>query len=218
MITRRLAKMNTLSIYLAEDHNIVAQGIANLLKQVTGGAEVTVFKNGKELFEACGAHLPGLVFLDVEMPVWDGRKTLIHLKKHYPGLPCFMLSMLNEKYIVQDCMEKGASGYLSKDCTLDELNEAVSLSPSGIYYSKEVLKVLSGMETSTLPGSHHISLSDREKEILSLLCDGYSPREIAEQLFLSARTVETHKTNVMQKMEVKSVGKLISVALKNKMV
>jgi two-component system, NarL family, response regulator DegU len=206
-----------LIVYLADDHELVAQGIASLLRQLQNVSQVKVFKNGLELYNECLIQKPYIVFLDIEMPVMDGRETLAKLKGKFPEIKCFMLSMLNEKAIIQDCIDKGANGYLNKDCKVDELNEAIT--SVEIYYSKEVLRELSGTNKSKID-SYHLNepLSEREKEVLKLFCDGLSPKEIADKIFLSPRTVETHKCNIMNKLNVNSVGKLISVALKNKLV
>jgi len=153
------------------------------------------------------------------MPIWDGRKTLVELKNKFADLRCNMLSMNNEKAIIDDCIAKGALGYLSKDCTLDELQEAIR-NTTPVYFSKAVLTHLSGYQNLKPEQQLLLNepLTEREVEILTLLCDGFSPKEIADKLFVSNRTVDTHKTNIMQKFEVNSVGKLISVAIKNKIV
>lgn len=208
-----------LTVFLADDHHIVAKGIANIIQQINGVEKVEIFANGQELFDACTNQLPNLVFLDIDMPIWDGRKTLVALKEKYPTLRCCMLSMNNEKSIVDDCLEKGASGYLNKDCNELELQEAI-FSKEAIYFSKEVLKTISGYNKSNVKKGFELTepLTDRELEILALLCEGLSPKEIAEKIYLSPRTVETHKKNIMYKMDVNSIGKLISVALKNKLI
>ena len=152
------------------------------------------------------------------MPIWDGRKTLVALKERLPDLRCMMLSMNNEKEIIDDCIEKGASGYLNKDCTEDELHEAVT--SKGIYFSKDVLINLAGYQKNSKPKGFQLQepLTARELEILALFCEGMTPKEIADKIFLSPRTVETHKKNIMEKFDVSTVGKLISVALKNNLV
>jgi DNA-binding NarL/FixJ family response regulator len=208
-----------LKIYLADDHNIVAQGLASIIRQIPEVGELEVFQNGKNLFDACLVKQPDVVFLDIEMPIWDGRKTLVELKNKFPDLRCNMLSMNNEKAIIDDCISKGASGYLSKDCTLDELQEAI-INSAEIYFSKEVLKHLSGYGKTKGEQQFLLiePLTEREVEVLTFLCDGLSPKEIANKINLSPRTVETHKTAIMQKFDVNSVGKLISVAIKNKVI
>lgn len=207
---------NRLLVYIADDHALVANGIAELINNMPNVKKVDIFNDGEPLFKACFEEIPDIVFLDLEMLEWDGRKTLVELKKRFPSLKCIILSMLNEKAIIEDCIKKGASGYLNKDCSNAELAE--SISSSEIYFSKEVLKTLSGYSKQKVNTTFHLNepLTERELEVLTLLCDGFSPKEIAEKLFVSNRTIDTHKTNIMQKFEVNSVGKLISVAIKNK--
>lgn len=208
-----------LTIYLADDHNIVAKGIATILQKMEEVSNVIIFSNGKELYEACEKKLPHIVFLDIDMPIWDGRKTLVELKKDFPQLRCMMLSMNNEKEIIDDCIQKGASGYLNKDCTEAELHEAITTNED-VYFSLDVLKKLTGYQKSSNTNKINLQepLTERELEILTLFCEGLSPKEIGEKIYLSPRTVETHKKNIMHKMDVNSIGKLISVALKNKLV
>jgi two-component system response regulator NreC len=210
----------TTTIYLADDHELVATGIASIICNCLPNAKVTTFKNGQLLFQAAEKEVPDLVFLDYEMPIWDGKTTLIELKKKLPELPVLMLSMLNEKAIIQSCITHGAIGFLNKDCSLDEFKMAIESALSGIvFYSREVLKSLSGTASNSVNIDAHIEeLTERELDVLRLLCEGMSPKEIGEKLFLSPRTVEKHKDNIMQKMEVSSVAKLISVALKNKLI
>lgn len=210
---------NSKLIYLADDHNIVAKGLASIMQKIVGVSSIQIFQNGKELFDACQEILPSLVFIDINMPVWDGRKTLVELKKSFPELRCYILSMNNEKEIIDDCIEKGASGYLNKDYSEDELTEAIFSTSQNFYFSKEVLKIISGYgvvikKTIAL----HEPLTEREHEVLKLLCEGLNPKEISEKLFLSPRTVETHKKHIMFKFDVTTIGKLISVALKNNLV
>lgn len=208
-----------LIVYLADDHLIVAKGITEIIKKIGGIEDVKIFANGHDVFNACVAQLPDIVFLDIDMPIWDGRKALVAIKEKFPDLRCIILSMNNEKAIIEDCIKIGANGYLNKDFTEVELQEAI-FSKEPVYFSKEVLKHLSGysgkkeVEAFTMVEP----LTERELEILALLCEGLSPKEIADKIYLSPRTVETHKKNIMFKMDVNSIGKLISVALKNKLI
>lgn len=209
----------SIKVYIADDHNIIAQGLGALIQQIPEVEKVLIFDDGKQLYEACRTSLPDVVFLDFEMPNWNGRKTLIELKALYPKLHCIILSMYNEKEIIDDCIKKGASGYLNKDCTIDELREAIQ-NPDEVYFSKGVLQHLSGYTKNNNSSSSYNSplLTEREYEVLSLLCEGLTPKEIGLKIFISHRTVETHKTSIMEKFGVNSVGKLISVAYKNKIV
>jgi DNA-binding NarL/FixJ family response regulator len=207
-------------IYLADDHEIVVNGLAALLRSLENIEEVRTFGNGKLLYKACLNQKPNLVFLDLEMPEWNGIETLKRLNADFNAFPCIILSMLNEKSIIVECISQGAKGFLNKDCSLEELKEAIlSVLGGTIYYSKEIQKTLNGRRKEVEHnGMLKEPLSEREYEILKLFCDGLTPKEIADVLFLSPRTVETHKNNIMQKMEVNSIGKLISVALKSNLV
>lgn len=209
-------KENGLLVYIADDHRIVAEGIKSLIENTGLTKEVRYFKNGQELFNECKIEIPDSVFLDLEMPIWDGRKTLEEISLNFPEVRCMILSMNNEKYIIEDCVQKGAKGFLDKNCTSEEISKALS-NDEDLYFSVNILKIL----TSPSKIEQNIEfepLSEREREILKYLSDGLSPKEIADKVFLSVRTVETHKNNIMQKFQVNSVGKLISLALKNKLV
>jgi DNA-binding NarL/FixJ family response regulator len=215
-----LENISSFSVFLADDHELVAHGISTLLQKIEGVEAVKTFKNGKELFNACFIQKPDLIFLDYEMPVWDGKLTLENLKRDFPKIPVFMLSMLNEKSVIQACISIGAKGFLNKDCSFEELSDAfLSLKSDEIYYSLEIQNSLQGKSNKNVSNLNlKEEISEREMEILKLLCDGLSPKEIADKLFLSHRTVETHKNNIMQKFEVNSVAKLISIAIKNRIV
>lgn len=210
-----------LKIYLADDHELVAKGIAQILYELDCVKSVRSFENGKELYKAVLAEVPDVVFLDMEMPEWDGIKTLEELKINYSSLPCIILSMLDEKSVIEESIKKGASGYLHKDCNAEELQEAILAVLNGkIYFSQRAQKSLVGQRKSM--ASENLKLigpiTERELEVLKLICDGLSSKEIGEKLFVSHRTVETHKNNVMQKFGVNTTGKLISLAIKNKIV
>lgn len=209
-------KQSSLLVYIADDHRIVAEGIKSLIENTGLAREVRYFKNGQELFNACQLEIPDVVFLDLEMPIWDGRKTLEEINRNFHEIRCIILSMNNEKFIIEDCIQKGAKGFLDKNCTTSEISKAIT-SEDDLYFSTDILKIISAPANNERKIEVY-PLSDREKEILKYLTDGLSPKEIADQVFLSVRTVETHKNNIMQKFNVNSVGKLISVALKNKYV
>lgn len=210
-----------LSVYIADDHQLVAEGIASILSDFESIEKVTIFSNGEELYRSSLNQKPDLIFLDIEMPRWDGIVTLEKLKQALPSIPCVMLSMLSEKMIVQKCINLGAAGFVNKDCKPSELNDAIQRVFNGeLFYSNEILKSLSGVAKNnhTDQANGTIQISEREMEVLRLLCDGLSPKEIADKLFLSHRTVETHKNNIMQKMNVNTIGKLISTAIRNRIV
>ncbi len=206
-------------IYFADDHAIVAQGVAQLLQSLPNVQEVVVFNSGKTLFETCLQKEPSLIILDIEMPEWSGIDTLKKIKTTF-NLPCIMLSMNDEKYIIQECMKLGARGFMPKDCTVVELQEAVDVVlDGGTYLGEKITKILATKKTD---GNNFFELvnniTKREHEILENLCEGLTCKEIADKLFLSARTVETHKKSIMAKFDAHTTGKLVSLAIKHKFV
>jgi DNA-binding NarL/FixJ family response regulator len=207
------------SIYLADDHAIVAQGVGNLLQSLPMVSKVTVFSSGKDLFNAIENNRPSVVILDIEMPEWSGIETLVKIKEKY-SIPCIMLSMNDEKYIIQDCLKKGANGYMPKDCSVQELEEAIEVVlDGGTYLAESINKILTTKKTEENNIFElHTPITKRELEILEQICEGLTCKEIADKLYLSARTVETHKKSIMSKFGSHTTGKLVSLAIKHKYV
>jgi DNA-binding NarL/FixJ family response regulator len=204
-------------IFLADDHHIVAKGIATLLEGIEEVESVSIFQNGKELIQELNKEKPDLIFLDLLMPVMDGRETLKMCTKLIPTIPCCMLSMINEKPTIMDCIDLGAKGFIHKNCTVEELKEAMHEILAGeIFYSKETLKYLSGIKKNNGFSVAKANLTERELEILEFICEGLTSKEIGDKLNLSSRTIESHKKNMMQKFNVNNVTKLVSIVLKNK--
>lgn len=124
------------SIYLADDHAIVAQGVANILQSLPCVQEVAIFNSGKALYQAVLQKKPSLIILDIEMPEWTGIDTLKKLRENN-DIPCIMLSMSDEKYIIKECMKLGANGFMPKDCNVVELGEAIDVVLDGGTYLGE---------------------------------------------------------------------------------
>jgi DNA-binding NarL/FixJ family response regulator len=206
-------------IYLADDHAIVAQGVAQLLQSLLNVQEVVVFSAGKDLYEAALQKKPSLIVLDIEMPEWTGIDTLKKIKSEF-DIPCIMLSMNDEKYIIQECMKLGASGFMPKDCNVGELSEAIDVVlDGGTYLGEKIAKILATKKTADNDVFELTTdITKRELEILENLCDGLTCKEIADKLYLSARTVETHKKSIMAKFDAHTTGKLVSLAFKHKFV
>jgi DNA-binding NarL/FixJ family response regulator len=128
--------------------------------------------------------------------------------------------MNDEKYIIQECMKLGASGFMPKDCKVEELHEALDVVlDGGTYLGEKIIKILATKKSDDNNVFELTSdITKREQEILENLCDGLTCKEIADKLFLSARTVETHKKSIMAKFDAHTTGKLISLAIKYKFV
>ncbi len=206
--------LRDLTIFLTDDHSLVAKGIARLIEQIIPNANVAIFKNGEELIQACQQKKSHLIFLDYEMPSMNGLQVLAQLKTLKVQIPVVMLSMLNEKAVVDKCIAAGAIGFINKDSSEEEFKSSISAALKGdLYLSREVMQAQ--LKPTIEPQNHLLEpLSEREMEILKWFCDGFSPKEISEKCHLSIRTVEKHKENIMQKMDVHSVAKMISNAFK----
>ena len=209
-----------IEIYLADDHEIVAEAIANLLSKIKGVANVKTFANGKLLYSACLLNMPDLIILDMEMPIWNGITALKNLVE-ITSVPIIMLTMNDEKSIVEESIKLGAKGYLHKNCNQDELNDAIQTVLNGkLFLSEEIKKTMIGLKAPTGNFTYKLTepITDKEFEVLTLVCEGLTSKEIGEKLFMSSRTVETRKNNLMQKFNVQTTGKLIALAIKNKIV
>lgn len=204
-------------VYIADDHIMVAQGISSLLQQL-GYSKIRIFTSGEEVLKACLSKVPSWIFLDIYMPEGDGISTLQKLRSLGYKMPVLILSMTADKKYVDTSMEQGANAYLHKSCDAIEIGKAITAIEQG---KKYISATVNYVNTSTIKVSINSeyylkeALTKREVEILGKYCDGLSTEEIAQLLFLSAATVDTHKKKIMQKFGVSTLSKLVAVAIKN---
>jgi DNA-binding NarL/FixJ family response regulator len=204
-------------IYIADDHIMVAQGISSLLQQL-GYTNIRIFTNGQEVVKACNAIAPQWVFLDVYMPEGDGISTLQQLRAKGYTMPILMLSMTADKKYVDTSIEHGANAYLHKSCDALEISKAITAIENKKKYISEAVNYINTSTIKVSINSEYYlkeALTKREVEILGKYCDGLTTEEIAQQLFLSIATVDTHKKNIMQKFGASTLSKLVAVAIKN---
>ena len=204
-------------IYIADDHIMVAQGISSLLQQL-GYSNIRIFTNGEEVLKACNAKTPAWIFLDIYMPEGDGISTLKKLRTSGYQMPILMLSMTADKKYVDTSMEQGANAYLHKSCDALEISKAFTAIENNNKYISDAVNYINTSTIKVSINSEYYlkeALTKREVEILGKYCEGLTTEEIAQQLFLSAATVDTHKKNIMQKFGVSTLSKLVAVAIKN---
>lgn len=203
-------------ISIADDHIMVAQGICSLLQQL-GYINIRIFTNGEEVLKACHSKTPSWIFLDIYMPGGDGISTLQKLRASGYKMPILMLSMTADKKYVDTNMEQGANAYLHKSCDGLEISKAFSaIENKNKYISATVNYVNTSTIKVSINSEYYLkeALTKREVEILNKYCDGLTTEEIAQLLFLSFATVDTHKKNIMQKFGVSTLSKLVAVAIK----
>lgn len=204
------------NILLVDDHTIVTDGLKALLDGdsayvVKGGAA-----NGQIAIEMLRILKIDLVLMDIDMPVLNGIEATKIIKKEMPEKKIIMLTMHDEKAMIKMMLDIGADGYLLKNSGKAEIIKAIENVMAGEqYYSDEVTSVL--LETKTSKDELGIisELTDREIQIIKLIADGLSNKEIGEKLFISHRTVDTHRTNFMNKLDLHNVAGIVKFAITN---
>jgi two-component system response regulator NreC len=210
--------MNRTKVLLVDDHQIIIDGMKSLLQNSDEIKVAGEANNGREALRVMEILEPDVVLMDIDMPVMNGIDTLKEIGKRFPGVKVIILSMHNEAGMIKSLMNIGAQGYLLKSCTQDELIGAIRKVAGGQpFFSPEVTLSLLKPDADNHTGfDQQIELlTDRETEILKLIAEGFSNKEIGSKLFISHRTVDTHRTNLMKKLNVSNIAGLISYAIKN---
>ncbi len=208
----------TLKILLADDHKIVRDGLRTLLEKhddimVAGEAE-----DGREALQLSRKLQPDVVVMDIAMPDLNGIEATRQILSEYPGIKIVALSMHSDKRFVSEMLKAGASAYLLKDCAFEELITAIRTIMKGkIYLSPGIAGVVIEnyiKRDSAGEASVFSLLSEREREVLQLMSEGKSTKEVAAHLHVSIKTIETHRTNIMTKLDIHSVAELTKYAIR----
>ncbi len=208
----------SIKILIADDHQLVREGLANLLSDDPNIEVVGQAEDGKEAIENVKKLEPDILIMDIGMPVINGIEATGILKKEYPELKVIGLTLHAEKNFVRGMLEAGAYGYLFKTCAYEELILAINTVNSGNkYFSNEITDILVneyiGKQNSGVEVVDPI-LTERELEVLRLIADGKSSNEIAEELFVSVKTVGTHKQHIYEKLDIGSNVELVKYAIR----
>ncbi len=204
-------------VLLADDHTLVRGGIRRILEGQSGIAVLAEAADGASALAALADHPEAnLLVLDLTMPGLDGNDVLKAAKARRPDLKVVVLTMHAGQEYVMRAVRGGADAYLLKDSAVQDLVTAIDAVLAGrSYFSPAIQERLAGLLRGAARGTGQTpSLTEREREVLRGLARGLSSRELAEELGISARTVETHRANIMQKLNVKSVALLIQVAMR----
>ncbi|PBQ34033.1 hypothetical protein CNR22_20370 [Sphingobacteriaceae bacterium] len=211
--------MKKIKMMVAEDHKLVRELLFKEIPLYSDRVEmVGAAKNGIELLQLLKEHIPDIILLDIYMPEMDGWKVLKVLQTDYPNIKTIMLSSEFDTLTVKEAILKGARAYIDKlDGTMEEIVAAIdSVSEDGFYFNdliaqEIIIKLRSGKDISSLEGE---SFSDREVEIMRMICDGMQVKEIAHSMNISAGTVKYHKANVFRKTESKTNMDLLKYAIR----
>ena len=208
----------SIRILLADDHEIVLNGLRALLEQQPSMEVIEEVKDGREAVQITFEQMPDLVVMDVAMPGMNGIEATRRITKKHPEVKVLCLSMHSDKRFVLAALEAGASGYLLKECALEELIRAIRIVEANrIYLSPAVAGVVvdAYKNVRAAPKTSALSLlTAREREVLQLLAEGYSTKDIADRLFVSVKTVSTHREHVMDKLDIHSIAGLTKYAIR----
>ncbi len=204
-------------VFIVDDHPVVIEGIHALLMNEKDIIWAGQAMNGPSCLGFFVTNTADVVLMDISMPGMDGVELCSIMKEKYPGVFILGLSTFNQGLYIKKMMEKGASGYILKNSSKEELIKAIHVvHEGGIYFSGEAGEALATYQRSSkneLP-----VLTPREKEILSLIAEGYTNPQIAEKIFLSQFTVDSHRKNLLAKLNVKNTASLIKLAVEHKLI
>ena len=219
-------KHNLLDIIIVDDHKLFRQSLSILLKQYIDGIKINEASSGAELISKLeqDKYRPDIILLDVEMPKMSGVETVRKLlsKKKYKKIKIIILTMHDDKSLIMDLMNEGVYGYVLKDADVTEIKEAINQVQQGRYYvSKQIFEAIRRHSLPTKGESNNVTtkvngmLTEREKQILMLVCQEYTNKEMADALNLSVRTIDGHRSRLLKKVGAKNTAGLVKFALRN---
>ncbi len=208
-------------ILLADDHALVRAGFRSLLEKISGIEVVAEADDGREALELIKKHRPQIALIDIAMPRLNGLHALLRINKDFPGTKVIILSMhMNEEYVVQ-ALRAGTSGYLIKDAATTELELAIrSVIDGKVYLSPSISRTVIDSYLERVGGqlSPLEQLTARQREILQLIAEGKNTKEIAGELEISVKTVESHRLQLMGRLNIHDIPGLVRYAIRSGLV
>lgn len=200
-------------IFIVDDHPVVAEGLKKLVLDSGTADVIGIAETGKACLEFLRWEKPDIIFLDINLPDASGIDLCKEIKMQYPQIKILALTSYNEKSIIMKMLENGADGYLLKNSDAYDIIEGIKeINLGNKYFAAEVDNILKKEEST------EILLTRREKEVLTLIADGMTNNEIAEQLFISPLTVDSHRKNLITKLSARNTASLIKIAIENKLI
>lgn len=214
--------MANVNILLVDDHDIVRDGIQMLLEDEIGFDITAEAKNGKEALNACKNHDIDLIIMDINMPEMDGIEATKRIVDDFEEIKVLALTMMDEDQHIRQMIEAGASGYILKSSDKLELVDAITTILDGQHYFSDdatqsvMMDLVKG--TTKDQNTDPANITDREKEVLELIVKENTNQEIADKLYISTRTVDAHRRNLLQKTGAKNTAGLVTYAIKHNLV
>ncbi len=207
-----------ISIMIVDDHQLIRDGITTRLSSLPYINIIGQADNGKNALEKLKTIHPDIILMDIEMPIMNGFEATQKIASLYPSIKILILSTYDEKSIILKVLKEGASGYILKNIKIEELVQAIETVMSGEqYFSNEISLALAKPSADDFLQKPlqkiNNPLSNRELEVLQQISLGLSNTQISKELFISAKTVNTHRTNLMKKLDVHNVAELIRTAI-----
>jgi two-component system response regulator NreC len=211
-------KDKPITIFLADDHTIVRQGLAKLLEGEPGLQVVGEAKNGREAIRKVEELRPDIVLMDIAMPLLNGIEATRQVKKIRPETKVIILSMHSHDRYISELFSLGASGYLLKDSTGRDIIKAIHAALNGDTYlspsiSRRVIDDYVSLKKQSHQEELYSRLSNREREVFQMIAEGLSTKEIANILFVSISTIKTHRSNIMEKLQMDNLAQLVKFAI-----
>ncbi|MGZ3863810.1 MAG: response regulator [Bacteroidia bacterium] len=209
-----------IKVAVVDDQTLFRDGLISLLEEIENCEIIIEADDGKTLVDILKTEQqPDVILLDYEMPVMNGVQTAAYLKQYYPGIKILILTMYDDDSLVYDTILQGAHGFLLKDSKIEEIVEAIEVvTTTGYYFNKFVsIEMIAKLLQGNLIDPHYkeTKLSDREVEVIRMICKEYTPKEISEKLFLSLKTVNRHRENMLEKTGAQTTAGLVVYAIKN---
>lgn len=206
--------MKKLKVLICDDHQIIVDGLKSLVNSIEDFEVVATANNGEEVLKVLKVLSVDIILMDIDMPIMNGLNATTLIKENYNSIKVVILSVHSEQGMIKSLIDLGVDGYLLKNSSRDELETAIRQVCSGKeYFSSGVTQSLLKKNNERFKNTS-VDITRREVEILKLIASGLTNKEIGEKLFISHRTVDTHRTNLMRKIDVKNIAGLISFALK----
>ncbi len=211
--------MNTIKIIIVDDHQLFRNGLRILLNSIPEFEVIGEASNGNDFIDIIKVTSPDIVLMDINMPEVDGIEATRRGLKENPDIKIIALSMYGEEDYYYKMVDSGAKGFLLKDSDINEVKEAIlTVNKGGNFFSQELLHHVIQKIKHREQEVKAANLSKREKEILGKICEGLSNQEIADALFISKRTVDKHRANLLGKTNSKNTASLILYSIKNKLI
>lgn len=214
--------METIKVLIADDIQILRQGLKAVLEQDEGIQVVTLAENGKEAFEKCAAYQPDVVLMDMRMPDYDGAYGIRSIKDRHPHIKVLVLTTFDDEETIDKAVSSGADGYILKEmsdekviASVKSVYAGISVFGSGVYQTMRNRMEEGKTKESFSPQKSDLEFTERERDVIKLVAQGYDNKEIAAQLFLAEGTVRNQISKLLEKVDLKDRTQLAIYAVKH---